>query len=234
MNPIMKRNEKKESAVSPVVGVMLMLVVTIIIAAVVSAFAGGLVTSAEKAPIASLETKIAVNVGWDGNPEPILAITHLSGDPIDTSKTKLVTSWTNRTTGEVNYRETVGLPYSKTAKEYESGSTVNLDLSKANVNNSAGTKYQEPYFVVPGVMPTANTTEYPVPSLWYGKFTLRAGDVMKSMSSLSTGEYYNPDGYNDYSVIKNAMQLTSKDIVTVQLIDIPSGNLIYDKAVYVL
>ena len=32
----------KENAVSPVVGVMLMLVVTIIIAAVVSGFAGGL------------------------------------------------------------------------------------------------------------------------------------------------------------------------------------------------
>jgi FlaG/FlaF family flagellin (archaellin) len=34
--------EGKEDAVSPVVGVMLMLVVTIIIAAVVSGFAGGL------------------------------------------------------------------------------------------------------------------------------------------------------------------------------------------------
>lgn len=34
--------ERKEDAVSPVVGVMLMLVVTIIIAAVVSGFAGGL------------------------------------------------------------------------------------------------------------------------------------------------------------------------------------------------
>jgi Uncharacterized protein conserved in archaea len=37
-------------AVSPVVGVMLMLVVTIIIAAIVSAFAGGLSESNEKAP----------------------------------------------------------------------------------------------------------------------------------------------------------------------------------------
>jgi len=43
-----------ESAVSPVVGVMLMLVVTIIIAAVVSGFAGGLGSGTEKAPQASL------------------------------------------------------------------------------------------------------------------------------------------------------------------------------------
>lgn len=45
---------EKDSAVSPVVGVMLMLVVTIIIAAVVSAFAGGLSSGTVKAPQASL------------------------------------------------------------------------------------------------------------------------------------------------------------------------------------
>jgi FlaG/FlaF family flagellin (archaellin) len=41
-------------AVSPVVGVMLMLVVTIIIAAVVSAFAGGLASDESQAPVATL------------------------------------------------------------------------------------------------------------------------------------------------------------------------------------
>jgi FlaG/FlaF family flagellin (archaellin) len=45
---------QKESAVSPVVGVMLMLVVTIIIAAVVSVFAGGISGGASKAPQASI------------------------------------------------------------------------------------------------------------------------------------------------------------------------------------
>ena len=44
----------KEDAVSPVVGVMLMLVVTIIIAAVVSAFAGGMASSQDKVPQASI------------------------------------------------------------------------------------------------------------------------------------------------------------------------------------
>lgn len=45
---------KKDEAVSPVVGVMLMLVVTIIIAAVVSGFAGGLSGENQKAPQASI------------------------------------------------------------------------------------------------------------------------------------------------------------------------------------
>lgn len=50
----MKHMIKKDEAVSPVVGVMLMLVVTIIIAAVVSAFAGGLTGDTQKAPQASV------------------------------------------------------------------------------------------------------------------------------------------------------------------------------------
>ena len=47
----MKRTEK-DDAVSPVVGVMLMLVVTIIIAAVVAAFAGGIATETKATPSA--------------------------------------------------------------------------------------------------------------------------------------------------------------------------------------
>ncbi|MDI6899062.1 MAG: type IV pilin N-terminal domain-containing protein [Methanolinea sp.] len=50
MNHVIHRDE----AVSPVVGVMLMLVVTIIIAAIVSGFAGGLAGSQEKVPQASV------------------------------------------------------------------------------------------------------------------------------------------------------------------------------------
>ncbi len=51
--------QRREDAVSPVVGVMLMLVVTIIIAAVVSGFAGGLASGTDKAPQAAFEAKIS-------------------------------------------------------------------------------------------------------------------------------------------------------------------------------
>mgnify|MGYP001347233512 CR=1 FL=1 len=47
-------------AVSPVIGVLLMLVVTIIIAAIVSAFAGGLSSDESKAPQASLEARVLI------------------------------------------------------------------------------------------------------------------------------------------------------------------------------
>ena len=48
----------RDSAVSPVVGVMLMLVVTIIIAAVVSGFAGGLINQQEAAPSANFDVSL--------------------------------------------------------------------------------------------------------------------------------------------------------------------------------
>ena len=101
--------KERESAVSPVVGVMLMLVVTIIIAATVSAFAGGLVGTADKTPQATLDVKATIYHDAMGD-YVAMSFTHLGGDPIDTSKTKIVTLWNNRTTKEAYYRETTGLP----------------------------------------------------------------------------------------------------------------------------
>jgi FlaG/FlaF family flagellin (archaellin) len=51
----------KEDAVSPVVGVMLMLVVTIVIAAIVSAFAGGIPADTAKPPQVTLSVAPAVD-----------------------------------------------------------------------------------------------------------------------------------------------------------------------------
>ena len=65
---------KNESAVSPVVGVMLMLVVTIIIAAIVSAFAGGAVGGTSKAPQATIQGTYSQSKG--------MTITHSGGDAI--------------------------------------------------------------------------------------------------------------------------------------------------------
>lgn len=55
----MKSN--KESAVSPVIGILLMLVVTIIIAAVVSAFAGGMIKDEKKPPQVSFGVTTNIN-----------------------------------------------------------------------------------------------------------------------------------------------------------------------------
>ena len=74
----MKKTEQKDDAVSPVIGVMLMLVVTIIVAAVVAAFASGLGGDVEAAPAAILD----VDVYSDGK----VKISSLSGDSLVTKE----------------------------------------------------------------------------------------------------------------------------------------------------
>ena len=74
---MIKKWQNSESAVSPVVGVMLMLVVTIIIAAIVSAFAGGTASSQTKVPQTSIQAKFSISNG--------MTISHAGGDPLATS-----------------------------------------------------------------------------------------------------------------------------------------------------
>ncbi|MDD2473837.1 MAG: type IV pilin N-terminal domain-containing protein [Methanoculleus sp.] len=78
-----------DDAVSPVVGVMLMLVVTIIIAAIVSSFAGGLGSSSSKAPAATLAIKMVA-----GPNDTNVTIEHLGGDPLATKDLQIVSSYT--------------------------------------------------------------------------------------------------------------------------------------------
>jgi len=89
----LKRQTRKngEDAISPVVGVMLMLVVTIIVAAVVSGFAGGLIGTTQKSPTLSLDVKVvnsgsAVGSGFYAN---VIG----SSQEIPSSDLKIITSW---------------------------------------------------------------------------------------------------------------------------------------------
>jgi len=68
-----------EHAVSPVIGVMLMLVVTIIIAALVSAFSGGAVSGTQKAPSAVIQGTYSQSNG--------MTISNNGGDAIPLSST---------------------------------------------------------------------------------------------------------------------------------------------------
>jgi len=67
-----------DRAVSPVVGVMLMLVVTVIIAALVSAFAGGTASSQTKPYQATIQGEFSITQG--------LSISHSGGETLPTSQ----------------------------------------------------------------------------------------------------------------------------------------------------
>ena len=61
---------KKEDAISPVVGVMLMLVITIVIAAVIATFAGGIAddTDAASNVVIKFENPVVETIGCSGGP----------------------------------------------------------------------------------------------------------------------------------------------------------------------
>ena len=70
----MSLHGKHEDAVSPVIGVILMLVVTIVIAAVIAAFATGTFDDSNPAPTAMLEIRNPSDESFD--------IVHTGGDPL--------------------------------------------------------------------------------------------------------------------------------------------------------
>lgn len=86
--------KKSEDAVSPVIGIMLLVVVTVVIAAVITAFATGVVGETEAAPVATLDVEIlSSTASLPGLKGPELFITHLSGDAVDTEDIELRFSW---------------------------------------------------------------------------------------------------------------------------------------------
>jgi len=134
----LKRLTRKngDEAVSPVVGVMLMLVVTIIIAAVVSGFAGGLVGgSNQKTPTLAMNVKI-INMGsWVGSGF-FATVTGVS-DPIQTKDLKIVTSWSTTKKYDPGYMANTSAGMAAIGSPFTGGSTC-IPLT-ANVNHMAGT-----------------------------------------------------------------------------------------------
>lgn len=112
------KKSNKEDAVSPVIGVMLMLVVTIVIAAVVAAFASGLGGDVDSAPAAVFD----VDLDKNGN----LKLQHLSGENlIEKSISAKVQNAKGETLLEGKYS---GDGF------FSPGETISTTLSKVNNN----------------------------------------------------------------------------------------------------
>ncbi|MBO7387944.1 MAG: type IV pilin N-terminal domain-containing protein [Methanomicrobium sp.] len=83
-----------DGGVSPVVGVMLMLVVTIIIAAVVSGFASGLGDTVQKAPTASYAFEIEAGGMASASVGYPIELRVLAGDTIPSEDLQIITEYT--------------------------------------------------------------------------------------------------------------------------------------------
>ena len=124
---IMNLKERKEDAVSPVIGVMLMLVVTIVIAAVVAAFAGGIATDTEPTP--SVVLTADAYPAKDANPAKVV-LQSLSGDRLETAGLDVVVysgDGTLLAKGAVPTKEKYFTPGMKLTVElaFEEGKTIN-------------------------------------------------------------------------------------------------------------
>ena len=128
----MKSLKLSNEAVSPVVGVMLMLVVTLIIAAIVSGFAGSMVSSTSLTPQAIITAEYSQANG--------MIITHSGGDSLPLGQVKFATM-----PGEVMGSDYAQFLYD--IKMYGVNYTTNSGESKAVMDNTTG------YYFKSGLMP---------------------------------------------------------------------------------
>ncbi|MCZ9313058.1 MAG: type IV pilin N-terminal domain-containing protein [Methanocorpusculum sp.] len=196
---------QKESAVSPVIGVMLMLVVTIIIAAFVSVFAGGTFSSTEVAPSASLDVSIISN-GGESKDQYVMLIKHLGGDSIASGDMQVVSYYT---TPDGNM---IGGSLSKTLPAVKAGklSYTDLDVKIPYLNDLSIGK--------PGDTGTN-----------LGEYTFSPGDVISTGDSfgtavalfgiLTTGTVTEKT-YTDYGFKRGSL-------VEVEIIHTPSQKSVY-------
>lgn len=139
----MKKENKKEDAVSPVIGVMLMLVVTVVIAAVVVMFSTGLAGSTETTPTALFEVSYVgtYDTGGRGGELTNIGLRHKGGDVIALKDLQI----TLETKGGINS----GLVFThqasdaKTKKDMSEGEYIAAsDSDKSEFNRLKG-EYQE-------------------------------------------------------------------------------------------
>jgi len=87
-----KSKGKKESAVSPVVGIMLMITITLILAAIISGMTGGIAQKQEKPPQLLFEGSVFIDP--DSEPDSFFDIRIVSvSQGIPTRDLKLITEW---------------------------------------------------------------------------------------------------------------------------------------------
>jgi FlaG/FlaF family flagellin (archaellin) len=136
----MQTNVRNYDAVSPVVGVMLMLVVTIIIAAVVSAFAGGFGQSSPKVP--------QISVSAEAHDSKDIIIDFNGGDQVSGSaiivKTFIPMGMYKDMSHQVDLKNATYLPTNEalktdwSAKTIQTGDKIKINWADAFATSSLG------------------------------------------------------------------------------------------------
>lgn len=186
--------KKSDDAISPVIGVMLMLVVTVVIAAAVTIFATGVVGETEPAPVAVLDVQI-LNQGQMLRDcvGPELFITHISGDPVDTADIEIRSSWTHKDANGNDCTHYSSYSAEGCKKELPDG-----------IGMPSGTPKQALF--VKGNLGGNGLTNY------FGEVTLTPGLKLCAFSEALVRNAYNPESptmdviFNNYQVMTKTYQ----------------------------
>lgn len=205
------RIQKDNKAVSPVIGIMLMLVVTVILAAAVSSTSTGLMKSSEKAPFAVFDVKVAKNISDGSDPytaHSYITIKQITGDVIHTKDMKIITT-NSRANGTTTREILPGVP--KTYGQWGTSGTVpywnNAVLGHfggANLEANFGN-----YTFKPGVSMTAQDGINDNVGTWNG-LNYDAGNIGQVQ-----------DMFADWNSVKKG------DLVNVKILHTPSNKIIF-------
>jgi len=212
-----------DDGVSPVVGVMLMLAVTVIIAAIVSAAAGGLSDTEKQAPSAILAVHFYENRSY-GTDFFInsMTIEHVSGSPLQTKDLSISTY----------FRNSSGLiKGTLMGEKYVEVGSQNCGLLFINdqdrfgssplVDSSAG-GYKSWFGNASAVLMAGDSLVTPAP--YYASATDKENLALDSILGFKT--------YDSTGQIDNGYKAGS--VIAVKIVHIPSGQVIYDKDVVIV
>ena len=214
-----------DNAVSPVVGVMLMLAVTVMIAAIVSAAAGGLSTTEKKAPAAILDVSIYAAKDYGGYSIPSMTIRHINGNVLATRDLNLIIYYPSpsRVTIKGNLSGQYAVRGDNTWANYSSSQYCGVLF--LNDENRFGDE----------TVQDSDTGH----ASWFGNAsaTFRPGDILTTPAQYcgpaaprNTGMEYLFPGI-DFS---DPDEFPAGSVVTVRIIHKPSGQIIYDKDVVIV
>ena len=243
------KQKKSDDAVSPVIGVMLMLVITVVIAGVIAAFGTGMVGETESAPNVVLDVKIleyyqALQGGTDkfASGGPDFQIRHVSGDPLDTGDIEIRMAWKN---GGTSYYSTYSAASFK--QKYSDGFIDDA------VPDGYGKMRAQPMYVKLGENSLDEMVSYEYGSAnaigcadyYFGDAVLTPGMRLTASADMlvkdSVGSIFMDVIFNN-GVVKTEDVTKDKGImdalpvgtpVDITILHIPSNTIIYDKEVVV-
>jgi archaeal type IV pilus assembly protein PilA len=143
--PRLKTMPNTDPAVSPVIGIMLMITITLILAAIISGMTGGIAKTQQKPPSLLMDVSLVNNSDYNSLDIAIVSIS----EAIPTRDLKFITEWRN---GNELIRETIDARSPKiTGWRYPVGISANTtDVVMSSFGD---------YSLLPGTRMFANTTE---------------------------------------------------------------------------